>query len=190
MKAIANWKDIPMSNDKGRLPEGGYVVEMTEIRDDAKKECLEVRYDITEGPEAGRYSDDFYKDKPYAHRMFRSYKETALRMFKTFITAVDETNGTAFNAELEKGKAFNEQKLKGKKLGIVVSYEEYENDRGEIKQRPYVAKVLSAQAVRAGEYTVPDLKKLSGSASNGTAGLAPAPDVPFGQPISDDDLPF
>lgn len=181
MKPITNWEDIPMSTEKSRLAADGYVITITEVKDEPAKEYLSITYDIAEGPEKGRYSDDWGKEHPYAHRFIRSYKETAKGMFKSFIGAVE-----ASNKGFDWLKAnWNEAKLVGKLVGIVLGEEEYESDRGETKTRLYVRTVTSADAIREGRYTVPELKKLAKKAD-----FSPAPDVTFGAPAADEDLPF
>ena len=44
-------------------------------------------------------------------------------------------------------------------LGIVLGEEEYLTNRGEISTRLTVRSVTTADRIRAGEYTVPDIKK-------------------------------
>ena len=177
------YSNATASGDYERLPAGGYVIKITSVRDEDDKEYLRVIYDIAEGPEAGRYKNE-PAENDYRHSFIRSYKEKALGMFKAFIMAVDETNGTKFNERIEKG--FKEQELVGRLLGVVFGYEEYESNDGNIKERLYVKSCMSADRIRKGEFKVPELKKLK--TSTGSAAPAPLPEG-FTQ-MSDDDLPF
>ncbi|MBQ0165361.1 MAG: hypothetical protein KBS75_09235 [Bacteroidales bacterium] len=174
MKSIPDWENVKPSADFSALPAGGYVAKIVAVTDNEKKEYLDIVFDIAEGPEAGRFSDDWGKEHPYAHHFIRSYKNDAkvLGMFKSFTNAVEESNsGYSWT--------FKEQTLVGKLIGIVVGYEEYDNDRGERKTRTYVKSLKTVQQIREGDYTVPDLKRL------------PAVDAPEGfTPMSDDELPF
>lgn len=184
MKPLPNFKDVPISADRGRLPVGGYVLKITAVEDDPKKEYLRIVYDIAEGPEKDRYADDWGKANDFAHAFYRSYKDKARGMFKAFLVAIDDTNATRFEKEAEKG--LDEKKLIGKQFGAVIAEEQYETDRGDTKTRLYVHSVMSADRIRKGDFTVPTLKAIKGA----PAGMTPAPSVSFANPISDDDLPF
>lgn len=183
MKPIPNFTQIPSRSHRGRLAAGGYVIKITEVSDNPSKEYLTIIYDIAEGPEAGRFADEFFKDKPYAHRVIRSYKETAQGMLKEFTEAVDASNGTAFTEQVEKG--LDETKLVGKLVGLVLGEEEYETERGETKMRLYADSFMDIKAIRAGEFRVPEPKRLA------RPDMKPAPEISFGEAVDGDDgLPF
>lgn len=182
MKPIPNFDKITPPADRERLAPGGYVLKITDVEDVAKKEYLRIVYDIAEGPEAGRYSDEWGKEHPFAHSYLRSYKseDWILARFKAFIQAIEASN-TGFKW------SWNESKLEGLVFGAVLALEEYETDRGEIKTRLYVAAVMSADRIREGDFSVPSLKKLKRD------GVTPAPEVSFGDPLSNidaADIPF
>lgn len=182
MKPIKNFNSISASGTRERLKPGGYVVRITAVKDVTKKEYLEILFDIAEGQAAGYYADAFYNDKPYAHRLIRSYKDAALGLFKRFTEAVDASNGTDFSGQVEKG--LKEEQLVGKTLGIVLAEEEYLTNRGEISKRLYDSVDLPADKVRTGDYKVPDLKKYApkdepSQAVSVEPELIPDPDIPF-----------
>lgn len=187
MKPIANWNDIPAETDgmRSKLQPGGYVVEITGITNDPKKEYLKVVYDIAEGPEAGRYSDDWgtNSEHDYAHSFYRSYKEKALGMFKGFIQTVEASNpGYTWD--------WHEDKLPGKLIGIVLGNEEYMSNRGEIATRLTVRSVTTPEKIRAGEYIVPDTKRYK--PKDGETAVASASSGPdyTQELIEDKDIPF
>ena len=180
MKPLKGYKDAVASEGFEKLAPGGYVIKITEIEDDAKKEYLRVTYDIAEGTEAGRYKNET-PDNAYRHQFIRSYKDTALGMFKAFIKAVDESNGTKFDADVE-GKGINEQLLVGKLLGVVIGYEEYEANDGNVKERQRIALCCSTDRIRRQDVKVPELKKLPASKKGSP--------VDGFSPLSVDDLPF
>lgn len=187
MRPLKGYKDAQASGEFERLEAGGYVIRITEVKDDKKQgeaenTMLRITYDIAEGPEAGRYKNET-ADNAYRHQFVRSYKEKALGMFKAFIQAIDESNGTKFDETIEDG--FDEAKLVGKILGVVFGYEEYETNDGSIKERLRVAMVCSADRIRKGDYKVPALKKLDASKRT-----TPAAPVPGFTPLGDADLPF
>lgn len=182
MQPIKNFDKIPAAGDFERLPEGGYVLKITAAEDAEDehgnlKEYLRITYDIAEGPEAGRFKDET-PDNDFRHQFIRSYKQKALGMFKAFTNALEDSNpGYKWD--------WNEATLKGKLLGVVFGYEEYEANDGSIKERLRVAAVKSADAIRKGDFKVPDLKKLPTSKAASTASP-----VPGFSPMSDADLPF
>lgn len=183
MKPVKGYNNAQASGEYERLAPGGYIIKITAVKDEDDKEYLRVIYDIAEGPEAGRYKNE-PAENDYRHSFIRSYKEKALGMFKAFIMAVDETNGTKFNERIEKG--FPEHELVGKLLGVVFGYEEYEANDGNIKERLYVKSCMSADRIRKGDFKVPELKTLKPS-----AGSAAPSDVPVGfEPFQDKDIPF
>jgi hypothetical protein len=192
MKALGKaYKDAEASTgDFKKLPEGGYIVKILEVKDQAAKEYLDIVFDIAEGEYKDFYSDEWGKAHPYAHNLMRSYKETALGMFKGFLRTVDQSNGTSFEAAAEKG--LKEQQLVGKILGVVIGSEEYETNRGEVKTRLYVKTVLTAEKIRQGDFTVPELKKLeSRSKFSELVDGQSSGSAPEGfQPFDDGSIPF
>lgn len=187
MKAFGkSYKDVEAASGGTfkKLPAGGYIAEIKAVEDVPAKEYLRVVYDIATGEFKGIYSDDWGKEHPKAHCMYWSYKEANRRYFKANMAAVDKTNLTDFNEALEGSKDFNEQQLVGLKLGVVIGYEEYRSDRGEIRQRTYVAAVRSGQAIGQGDFTVPELKRLEDKMpSTGSP-------VPGFEQVKEEDLPF
>lgn len=176
------YKDAEASTgDFKRLPAGGYIAKITAVEDKDDKEYLNITFDIAEGEFKGFYSDEWGKEHPYAHTFVRSYKEKALGMFKGFLKAVDESNGTQFEKRAEKG--FPEQELVGKVVGILIGYEEYTSNRGDVRERTTVTGTRTVETIRSGNYKVPELKKLQQSAP------AQSP-VPGFEAVKDEDLPF
>ena len=181
MKALGKtYDDTEVTGvDFERLPAGGYVAKITEVKDETKKEYLSIVYDIEEGEKRGFYSDEWGKEHPYAHRFVASYKQTSLGLFKARLKAIDDSNGTNFVQQAVTG--LDEQKLVGKLVGLIIGYEEYENDRGEVRERTNVKAVCSVDRIRRGDFTVPELKKLAPKAEAPVAGF---------EAINSEDLPF
>ena len=184
MKALGkNYSDAEARTDGfERLPAGGYVAKIIEVKDEAEKEYLRIVYDIVEGQYKGFYSDEWGKSHTFAHNFILSYKETALGMFKGRLKAIDESNGTDFVKEAVTG--LKEQQLVGKLVGVVIGYEEYETDRGDVRERSYVKEVRSVDKIRTGDFKVPELKKLgekTAKSEDAAAGFTP---------FTDAELPF
>ncbi len=184
MKALGKTYNDAEARTDGfeRLPAGGYVCKITAVTDETAKDYLSVVFDIAEGNYKGFYSDDWGKEHPLAHRFVMSYKETALGMFKGRLKAIDESNGTDFVKEAVGG--LDEKELVGKLVGLVIGYEEYESNRGDIRERSYVKEVRNVEKIRSNDFKVPELKKLDGKAA------APAADPMAGFSLADADLPF
>ena len=105
------------------LPAGAYACVINDVKDNEKKEYLTVLFDITVGEHEGYFSEDFYKDKPWAHQMILSYKDTALGMLKGRLETI-----TACNPGFDAVAAINAGRfdmLKDKAVGIVFRQEEY-----------------------------------------------------------------
>ena len=108
-----------------RLEPGAYMCAIMKVEDVPEKSYLWVYIDIIQGDYANYFSDEFYRDKPFAHRMCFSYRDDArvLGMLKNRLHVITDCN-SGFDAEA----AFNagkEQMLVGKAVGVVFREEEY-----------------------------------------------------------------
>lgn len=186
MKKISGYDKIQESGSFKRLGPGGYVVKLLDVTDVPDKEYLKVSFDVCEGTEKdffmNEFKSDIREDKkwPNAGTFIRSYKEKALPMLKGFTGAVERSNaGYTWD--------FDEKKLKGKIVGLVLGEEEFLNSTGKVRTRTYVAAVRSVDVIRDGKFEVPPLKKLDPTKATT---VAPAP---FNDPFAaanDDTPPF
>ena len=162
MKKINDWENIKESSDFKRLEAGAYVCAIKAVEDVPEKEYLKIYFDIVKGDDKGYfqklYDSDTRKEKkwPIAGTLIRSYKESALSMFKGFITAVEKSNK---NYKWD----FNEKSLVKKYIGLIIGDEEYLTQKGAKRVRNYVASVRSLEAIEKGDFTIPALKKLDES---------------------------
>lgn len=180
MKPIGNYENIQaQSGDFARPVPGGYVCEIVRAEDfpfraeTGRGDYLLIEFDFTEGELQGYYADIYKKFGYWGGKLVRSYKEKALGMFKHFTNCVEESN-KGFSWD------WDEEKLCGKKIGLVLGEEEYTGNDGAVKTRLYVKDVKTVQQIKDGDFKVPALKKLK----NDAAPAAPAVDA------ADDDLPF
>ena len=132
------------------------------MEDVSNKEYLRICFDIVKGDNKGYfqklYDSDTRKDKkwPVAGTLIRSYKESALSMFKGFITAIEKSNKNyKWN--------FDEKTLVKKYIGLIIADEEYLNQKGQKRVRNYVSSVRSLEAIEKGDFTIPALKELDES---------------------------
>lgn len=187
-----------------RNPVGGFICEIKTVEDVADREYLKVGYDIAEALSEDQKEFVGMYAKRKAERDFDypttviSYKENSLPFFKGFVTALENSN---------KGYKWDndENKFVGKKIGFVIGEEEYEgrdkNGMPKVKVRTYVAERHSVQAIKDGDFEVPEFKKLSQPVvdrpvnpfeqSVNSTPIAPDPIEGGGfEAVDDDDCPF
>lgn len=162
MKKINDWENIQETSDFKRLEPGAYICAIKAVDDVPEKEYLKIYFDIVKGDNKGYfqklYDSDTRKEKkwPNAGTLIRSYKDSALSMFKGFIVAIEKSNKNyKWN--------FNEQTLVKKYVGLIIAEEEFLNQKGQKKVRNYVASVRSLEAIEKGDFTIPALKELDES---------------------------
>ena len=179
MKAIQNWDNIQESGSFQRLKPGGYLIKILNVQDFPEKQYLKISFDISDGAEKGFFKKQFDSDTraekkwPNAGSFVRSYKETAAGMFKGFIGAVERSNKNfTWN--------WDEKSLVGKIVGIVAAEEQYQNQKGQVRDRTYVASVRSVDVIKSGEFEVPEKKMLDASK------VTTAVSAPFANPFADD----
>lgn len=175
-----NWNDV---QDEIRRPvPGGYPAKIVEVEDNEEKEYLLVRWDFAEGEFKGVNQETYDAFGFWPSAFVKSYKQKALRFFKGFKTAVEESN---------RNYTFKNDpnSLVGKFVGVVLGEEEYLAKDGSVKTRLYVHEVRSGKAIREGDFKIPALKKLDANKTAGQSYNAPAGNFVL---IDDDDadLPF
>lgn len=181
MKKIENYENVQASSGEFARPgAGGYVCLITNVEDvpmDSKEkgkgDYLIIQFDIIQGEFTGYYSELHTKKGFWGGSMAKSYKETALGMFKHFTNCVEESNaGYKWD--------FNEQSLCGKMIGLVFGEEEYLNNENKVRTRTYVKDVKTVEQIKNGDFKIPELKRLpvSNMVENGFV------------ETTNDDLPF
>ena len=196
---------------KFKNPVGGFICEIKTVEDVPEKEYLRIGYDIAEALNNEQKEFVGMYEKRKKERDFDypttvvSYKENSLPFFKGFITALENSNrGYKWDND--------ETKFVGKLIGFVIGEEEYEgkdkNGVPKVKVRTYVAERHSVDAIKEGDFDVPEFKKLTKApverASNPFANNGAAPEKnPFDDietpsveddnifaTVEDDDYPF
>lgn len=182
MKNVTNWDQIEERADGFSTPKpGGYVVRIEAVYDNEAKEYLKIEWDFIDGPYKGENERTHQRAGFWPTALFRSYKESALGFFKAFKTAVEASNpGYTFDCA-------NPYLLVGKFIGVVLGEEGYTKKDGSHGTRLYVSAVRSVEAIRSGDYKVPDYKETSATA----APQQTAPQPEFSELDDDDgDIPF
>lgn len=165
--------NIQAAGEYTKLQPGGYICQITKVEDFSEKEYLKIEYDIADGEFKKYFKELSEKFNFWGGNFIRSYKDSALPFFKAFTTAVEESN-RGYNFD------YDEHKLVGKYIGLILGEEEYISKDGELKTRLYVSGTRSVDTIRKGTFKVPELKRLE---------LQPQPQQSDNQ-ITDDDLPF
>ena len=183
MRRIENWDSIVESTSFKRLTSNGYICKILKVEDHPEKEYLKIYFDIFKGDDKGyfkkQYDGDMRKEKkwPNAGTFIRSYKDSAASMFKGFTNAVEKSNkGYQWD--------FDEKTLVNKIVGLIIADEQYQNQKGQVRVRNYVAAVRSVETIEKGEYEIPALKELTATkATTSTPANDPLPD--FGDVFPD-----
>ena len=156
-----NWDNV--QDDVRRPVPGGYAAKITRVEDVEGKEYLRIEWEFAEGEFKGANQETVDVFGFWPMTMFCSYKEKALRFFKAFKTAVEESNRNYVFRN-------DPQSLVGKFIGVVLGEEEYLASDGKVKTRLYVAAKKPGKAIRDGNFTIPELKKLEASPTSNTMG--------------------
>lgn len=174
MQAIKNWKDVKASEDFERLSAGGYVCIIIHATDFPDKQYLKIEYDIAEGDHKDHWANTKDRFWWWGGDLYRSYKDSAVGMFKAFTNAVEASNPNFT-------WAWKEKDLEGKMVGLILGEEEYTGNDGSIKTRLKVRSVKSVQDIREGKFKIPALKRLAPSDEENPADTFDAidTDVPF-----------
>ena len=145
-----------------KVEAGGYVCGILAVEDFPEKEYLKITYDIIDGELKGHYSK-LNKEKGWAlPTFFASYKDSAVSRFKGTITAVEKSNkGFVWKDE--------EKDLLKKKIGLVLFEEEYIKKDGSVGVAMKVGMAHSVEAIKSGDFEVPERKCVAQSASSNVA---------------------
>ncbi len=175
MKKINNWENIQESTTFKRLKSSGYICKILKVEDHPDKEYLKIYFDVNGGEDKGYFKSQFEKDTrkerkwPNAGTFIRSYKDSAASMFKGFINAIEKSNkGYQWN--------FDEKTLVNKVVGLIIADEQYQNQKGQVRVRNYVAAVRSIETIEKGEYEIPALKELTTTKTTTAPTNDPIPD--------------
>lgn len=184
-----NAEVIPEQGGFKKLPKGGYVCKILGVEENESKAgnpYLLFNLDICEGEYMGFFADDYTSQTGerkwhFQHRLMVPTNKTkpyTLQLFKTFNTYLEDSNP---NWKFDFSK--DEKQYKGLLIGVLVNEEEYEDRNGKIRRKTNIAKVVKANTIRSGAYTVPDDVLLKRTSNTDTYTAVP-------DDIDDDDLPF
>ena len=174
-----DWNSVQEATEFENPAPGAYIASIWSVTDVEAKEYLQIEWDFAEGEYMGDNYNTWKRAGFWPYRLIRSYKEKALPFFKSFKNDLEASN---------RGYTFDEmelQAMRGKKIGVVLGEEEYQAKDGSIKKRLYVHATKSVDAIAAGDFKIPALKKLA--APSPTAGAASYSSAGGFQPYDGDD---
>lgn len=195
MRAINNWENVKAAADFTALPAGGYVckIQGAKIRTfDGKNgsfERLEVAVDIVEG----EYKDHFRRDFDSQNTEDKKWRGV-LRLYVPSGDGSDQDNWSAaklkrFISDVEDSNPgyhwdWEEQKLKGKLVGLTFRREEWEwGGKTGWKTNPFQA--YTVEDIRQNKFQLPKDKPLKKEVAPAVPKFEDAVDTE-----GDDDLPF
>lgn len=181
MRQIDNWDDIQEATGEFERPApGGYIARIVNVEDVEEKEYLRIEWEFEEGSYKGDNASTYNRAGFWPLPLIRSYKEKALGFFKAFKTSVEVSNPRyVFSTK-------NVHALEGKLMGVVLVEEEYLKKDGTIGIRTCVHQVRSIEAIRKGDFRVPELKRLPNQPT-----ARPTYTIGAFDPLPDDgDIPF
>ena len=150
-----NWDEVKEADEFDNPTPGAYIAVICHVEDVEEREYLMIEWDYAEGAYKGHNQDTFNRAGFWPTKMPRSYKPTAEGFFKSFKTALENSNpGYHFDE-------FNLRDMVGRRFGVVLGEEEYINNSGEVKTRLYVAQTRSIQAIQKGDFKVSERKRLA-----------------------------
>lgn len=165
MKKYDNWDQVEETSSFKTLVPSICGVKILSVENVEDKEYLKIEFDIVKSDNKdefkGYFTDQYERfqkpdNKPWPNQgtLYRSYKESAISFFKSFITAVEKSNaGYRWD--------WNEKSLVGKFFVAVFGEEEYlDEEENEVKISVKVQEVRSAEAWKNGDIKIPALKKL------------------------------
>ena len=165
-----DWNNVQETQDFEYPTPGGYIGRIVNVADIEAKEYLEIEWDFSEGKFMGANADTQRRKGFWPYTIRRSYKDSALGFFKAFKNHLEESNPGYFFDEL------NIPAMRGKYIGIILGEEEYRANDGKVKTRLSVVNTRSVQAIRDGDFKIPEVKKLAPPKNNATSyGGYPAP---------------
>lgn len=196
MKKPSNWNDVKAAGERVKLPAGGYEAKIINAKvvnyegSNGSYERLEIAVDIT----AGEYKDYYKQDFDSNTRDDRKWRGVA----RFYVPTDDGSEKDEYTKSVLKSVTdaledsnkdyhwdWDETKLKGLKVGILVRDKEYEID-GKHGFSPEIFRFTDINRIKEGKFTVPKQKLLKGSSGTSAAASAETDSAAS----SDDDYPF
>lgn len=177
MKKLNGYKEAQAYSDQERLPVGGYILKIlnVEYKENDWGDVIILSFDIDEGEFKGFYAANYKAQTGEDKKWKGTYRlrvpkddgteqdNWAMRRFKTVITNFEESNN-GFHWD------WDEQKLKGKKIGALFNNKEYNfNNRSGFFTNCH--SLVTVEKIKSGNFEIPEdtlLREGSAYATNST----------------------
>ena len=167
IKKFGDYDKVQSYSDTEILPRGGYVCKIIDAKiiENNYGQSVKLAWDIAEGDQKDyykkRFDSDTREDKKWSGVHLLSVPKDdgserdgwTKRAFKTFTDALEDSND---NYHFD----WDESKFKGKLIGFVINYRQYEKQDGSVGNTPNVGRVTSVQNIKDGKFKIPDDKLL------------------------------
>lgn len=179
IKQFSNYENTQAYTEIGQLPRGGYICKIAgaKVEEGTNGQYIKIAFDVAEGDHAGYFQAKFDRNTNEDKKWPGVYSlnvpsddgserdNWTKRRFKTFTNALEDSNdGYHFD--------WDETKFKGKLIGLVFNYREYDFN-GQTGMTPNVAKVVSVSDIKENRFKIPEDKFLkNGSSQNNTVNQA------------------
>ena len=197
IKKFGDYEQTRGYSDSEHLPRGGYVCKIigAKMQENEYGQSVKIAFDIAEGEYKDfyqkKYDANTNEDKKWSGTFLLNVPNDdgtqqdgwSKRRFRTFTDALEDSNP---NYHFD----WDETKFKGKLVGFIFNYREWQAPDGRLIRSANPAKTVSVDKIRKGNFKIPADKLLenvsrgSGQTDDGTTGFINIPDgvekeVPF-----------
>ena len=171
IKRFNNYETTKAYSDFQQLPKGGYVLRImgAVTAESAYGQYVKISCDIAEGEYKDFYADEYRNQQKEDKKWHCNYLLNVpnddgseqdgwtARRFKTVIEALEASN-TGYHFD------WDESKFKGKLIGGLFNYREYETSNGDVRSATNLAQLCEVEKIRSGKYQLPNDRLLKKSA--------------------------
>jgi hypothetical protein len=196
IKKFNSYATTKAYSDFAQLPKGGYVLKImgASVEQNSIGQYVKISCDIAEGEYKDFYADEYRNQQKEDKKWHCNYLLNVpnddgseqdgwtARRFKTVIEALESSN-TGYHFD------WDESKFKGKLIGGLFNYREYETSNGDVRTATNLAQLCEVEKIRSGKYQLPNDKLLKKSAPAPAASGDSFMDIPA-TAGEEEELPF
>lgn len=171
IKKFNSYATTKAYSDYQQLPKGGYVLRImgAVTAESAYGQYVKISCDIAEGEYKDFFANEYRNQQKEDKKWHCNYLLNVpnddgseqdgwtARRFKTVIEALETSNpGYHFD--------WDETKFKGKLIGGLFNYREYETSNGDVRSATNLAQLCEVEKIRSGKYQLPNDRLLKKSA--------------------------
>ena len=170
IKRFNNYETTKAYSDFQQLPKGGYVLRImgAVTAESAYGQYVKISCDIAEGEYKDFFANEYRNQQKEDKKWHCNYLLNVpnddgseqdgwtARRFKTVIEVLEASN-TGYHFD------WDESKFKGKLIGGLFNYREYETSNGDVRTATNLAQLCEVEKIRSGKYQLPNDKLLKKS---------------------------